>query len=329
MASPLDDNPFADPVLDYYRREPDNALDSYRQYFRAVLTARTSVGGVYQYDWKEQVIDPATGGSADANPRRSGGVTAGSPAFELNNKLIDLSTPVYVFMRQKGIVGNTMAFEFEYTPAVASSGGGDVWGPVSAYTGAVTLFTDPSGRFIGPADVMVASGFRNSGVNYRRFWIQSDPFAVSDFGRGFGGAERRPTHELMSYTGTAGFLSGTVTGFSASTAVCQLGYFQLSGNPSTAAGVDALGLVTYFNSTGNALGGFISFTVAGNTNSGRLEFYPAASGAHVVLSALNIDFWMPHFSSDGTAGITTSFTVKVGGVDKTASFKDGILVSVS
>lgn len=117
MSNPFDYNPFGS-------QRPSSespGVGDYmpvRDFFRAKLTAKTSVGGVWNYDWTEQTFDPITGLDTDANPARSGsysGGVANSPALELNNAEIDLSgADVIVHLRQKGMVGGQMCYEFAY-----------------------------------------------------------------------------------------------------------------------------------------------------------------------------------------------------------------------
>lgn len=113
MPSPLDNNPFVDPLLAHFRQDAPAALDPYRAFFMAQITGRTRVAGVWNYDWVEQTFDSATGLPADANPQRSGGIVAGSPispAIEANN--IEVGIGTFVFMKSKGIVGGQVYYEF-------------------------------------------------------------------------------------------------------------------------------------------------------------------------------------------------------------------------
>lgn len=108
----LDNNPFADPLLASLRENAPAALDPYRSFFLAKLTAKTSVSGVWNYDWTEQSFDRATGAPTDANPARSGSYSGGalSPALEANNAEVPVGT--YVFLKQKGIVNGQTYYEF-------------------------------------------------------------------------------------------------------------------------------------------------------------------------------------------------------------------------
>ncbi|MBP3956334.1 hypothetical protein J8F10_13670 [Gemmata sp. G18] len=113
--SPLDNNPFADAVLDAFRSASAPGADPYRGFFVAKLTAKADVAGVWNYNWVEQTFGPGTGLPTDANPARSGGIVSGapiSPALELNNLEVDLAGDVFVFMRQKGIVNGQVYYEF-------------------------------------------------------------------------------------------------------------------------------------------------------------------------------------------------------------------------
>ena len=70
---------------------------------------------MWNYSWIEQAFDPTTGGSVDANPARAGGYSGGlpdSPALEANNAGIDLTAPVLVFLKQKGVVNGQVYYEF-------------------------------------------------------------------------------------------------------------------------------------------------------------------------------------------------------------------------
>lgn len=143
MASPLDNNPFVDPVLAHYRAPDDNALDAYRTFFLAKITGRTDVSGVWNYDWLEQTFDTATGVAIDANPRREGGVVDGgpvSPALEVNNALVDAGT--YVFMRAKGVVNGQIYYEFTYRPPAPDPGDYNPDVPVSGGPPCVTWYTE-------------------------------------------------------------------------------------------------------------------------------------------------------------------------------------------
>ncbi len=115
--NPFQPNPFAASLLGQSRGPDAPAQDPYRSFFVAELTAKTDVDGVWNYDWTEQSFDRATGVPSAANPGRSGGYVAGvanGPAIEINNAEIDLSVPVYVFLKQKGIVNGQVYYEFEY-----------------------------------------------------------------------------------------------------------------------------------------------------------------------------------------------------------------------
>lgn len=120
MDDPFSPNPFG-PAYPVARQQSDPA---YREFFRAKLTAKTLVSGKYLYDWTEQTFDPADGSNVDANPARSGsysGGTATSPALEVNNAAIDVTSAVYVWMRQKGFVGGQPYYEFEYAASSVSA----------------------------------------------------------------------------------------------------------------------------------------------------------------------------------------------------------------
>lgn len=141
-------NPFNLSSVSQFRDGAPVYQDPYRTFFLAKLTGKTLVGSVYNYDWTEQSFDTATGAATDANPCRSGSYAAGvanSPAVEANNANIDVTTPVYVFMKQKGIVNGQVYYEFQYTQVSSST--------VSAWKEPVRVATTVSGT--------LASSFKN------------------------------------------------------------------------------------------------------------------------------------------------------------------------
>lgn len=122
MSDPFHPNPFGPS----YPVPTNPEMGTYlpvRDIFRAKLTAKTSVAGIYNYDWTEQTFNPADGTSTDANPARAGS-SGNSPAIEINNTSIDVTSPVYVWMRQLGFVGGQMSYEFPapgtFTPGSTS-----------------------------------------------------------------------------------------------------------------------------------------------------------------------------------------------------------------
>lgn len=192
--NPLNPNPFGE-VADLFRDPAPPGADPYRGLFRAKLTAKTSVAGVWNYDWTEQTFDRATGQHSDANPGRSGSYSGGSPyspAIELNNTSIDVTSPVYVWMRQKGIVNGQTYYEFQYTPpssgtslsssfstgsSVVSTAADDTW-----TTGPSGINLPGAGTYIVYAMVSVWGVLTAGapGYVYCRLWDSTNAAALTD-----------------------------------------------------------------------------------------------------------------------------------------------------
>jgi hypothetical protein len=238
-----------------------------------------------------------------------------------------------VLVRQAdGTGGNT----WELYPIGGSGGGagitvgdyGDVIGPDWAYTGAVTLFTDPSGRFIGPAPTLSCQAVTVGNGIYQgrehQLWLGGgpQPYRSATY---FDQKYKHATHHWRTYEGS---VIGGIANFDTSTAKATLHYILLA--PTTDAGsTDQVNHAFYIDGDAKATGFVQAFTLNGNSNSGRFEFTPKAAAVTVVCSVVGIEIWQAHYTSTGVAGISGSCTVKVAGVDKTLTFVEGIITGLA
>lgn len=105
-------------------RNPPEKLDQYEAIFLAQVTSvasgSTPFAGQHLYTWAAWAYDNDTGLPEATDSPREGSPSA-NPATEVNNVLIDLASPVFVWMRYKTTVDGEALFEFTAPPLPLSA----------------------------------------------------------------------------------------------------------------------------------------------------------------------------------------------------------------
>ncbi|HEX8158761.1 MAG TPA: hypothetical protein VF526_15355 [Solirubrobacteraceae bacterium] len=92
--------------------DPTDAHQLWWGQFPAKLISRSLAGGVYLYGWTEQQAGASSGALADGPaPRR--GTPALSPAYELNNRAIDVAGEPVVLLRFRAMVNGQVTWDFD------------------------------------------------------------------------------------------------------------------------------------------------------------------------------------------------------------------------
>lgn len=243
---------------------------------------------------------------------QTGASTVGDlPAYEINGlTTVPTGTRVRLYP-----AGDLRYYVFQYAPPGGSSSSsvGDLIGPDQAQTGQIAQFIDPSGRFVGATAGITYSEIR-TGIGSQARLAMLDPYCAR---LAPGAATQRPTLLTLAATFPRG-ISGFTTSFGG-TVYGYTGHFMTG---TTASSVSSLG---YTDATGAVVLMFVGYSI--NGASGRHEIYE--SGGAIRDVTVNVQNWMAHYTSTGTAGITGTCTVKVGGVDKTLTFTEGIITGLA
>jgi hypothetical protein len=85
-------------------------MDAYADQFLAKLTDSLVVGGVTQYAWTEQIVDPSTNLTSDAPSARTGTTTTGY-AQEINNVVV--TTPFYAMIQLRTLLLGSPVYDFQ------------------------------------------------------------------------------------------------------------------------------------------------------------------------------------------------------------------------
>lgn len=190
--------------------------------------------------------------------------------------------------------------------APGAAGGGDVWGPDCAYTGAVTLFTDPNGRFIGASPVLGYSDRRlGVSVNQRFFYFQADSFPIEN--HIVKGITTSPYIAMATTTGPPGTFS-SVASYDEESATSALYQIFRSGR-----GAEQVLEAVHIKPDGAIAGHIKQYAFFSSGVSGQVETF--ASGGAVVQKVSAMQIHQAHYTEDGTQGLTAG------------SFKQGVFTS--
>ena len=267
------------------------------------------IGSVFHTDYDYYAVDYAT----DPDPADA----AGANVYSCCNTDVDVVTTVEF----AGYVSDDVKYSVilrHRQKECPCEGGGGVLGQATSIPGEFTIWSDTTGNWITSASGVFYDD-RTLFNEYRgvRLAVKIPGDTVGIYSAASGLALEDPHVFLFAenITETQSGLFGTI--------VSDHHYTIGSAGRSN----DKAQVTSYWQN------GFLvriteSFQFNNNTQTSKI--YTDASGA-IIVRTWDSDFQnrMAHYASNGDAGITGSCTVKVGGVDKTLTFVEGIITGLA
>lgn len=228
--------------------------------------------------------------------------------------------------------------------AGGSSGVGlaDLFGPESARTGQLALFSDPSGRFVAPATTLTYQDFTNPvgglGTNTQQRAMlcmtmagdTSDPYPRNAPNAASRGAQWQVVTFALrdAINPTSGRVPGTANPSSLHTSANQFILSRAVGSQTETVISNSVYRQTAHRADGGVCFILDEYTFA-DVGTAFYESMWYDSTAGDACRWVTYRIWQKHYADDGTPGISGSCTVKVGGVDKTLTFQDGIITGLA